>query len=76
LELFLWDNVLEENSECILTDTEAIFSLQKAQIDVDWPNLEMDDINKEQKREFRNKILEKAQNVSESRAKTKSGKID
>jgi len=75
LELFLWDNVLEEDSECTLTDTEAIFSLQKAQMDIDWPNLEMNDINKEQKREFRNKILEKAQSISENRAKAKSGKI-
>jgi len=75
LELFLLDNVLEKDSECTLTDTEAIFSLQKARIDIDWPNLEIDDINKEQKREFRNKILEKAHTISESRAKARSGKI-
>lgn len=67
--------MLEENSECILTDTEAIFSLQKAQMAIDWPSLEMSDINKEQKREYRDKILEKAQSVLESRAKARSGKI-
>ncbi|XP_026827277.1 dynein assembly factor 4, axonemal isoform X2 [Ooceraea biroi] len=74
LELFLWENVLEEDSECTLADTEAIFSLQKAQMALDWPSLEINDIDKEQKRGFRNKILEKAQSVLESRAKFRSEK--
>lgn len=74
MELFLWANVLEEESECTLTDTEAIFSLQKANVASGWPNLEMKDISEEQKRDFRKRALEKAQNVSDSRAKYKSGK--
>ncbi|XP_012225171.2 dynein axonemal assembly factor 4-like isoform X1 [Linepithema humile] len=73
LELFLWKNVLEEESECTLTDTEAIFSLQKEKPSK-WPNLEMENISKEQKCELRNRILKKAQSVSESRAKSKSEK--
>ncbi|XP_072763777.1 dynein axonemal assembly factor 4 [Anoplolepis gracilipes] len=74
LELFLWANVLEEESECTLTDTEAIFSLQKASVAADWPNLEVKDISEEQKRDFRNRALEKAQNVSDNRAKSNSEK--
>lgn len=74
LELFLWANVLEEESECTLTDIEAIFSLQKANVAFDWPNLEVKDINEEQKRDFRKRAVEKAQSISESRAKYKSGK--
>jgi len=73
LELFLWENVLEEESECTLTDTEAIFSLQKANITVDWPILE-ENINKSEKYHARNQILEKAQKVLENRAKCKKGK--
>jgi len=74
LELFLWENVLEEESECTLTDTEAIFSLQKANITVDWPILEVENINKSEKYHARNQILEKAQKVLENRAKCKKGK--
>lgn len=75
LELFLWENVLEEESQCTLTDTEAIFSLQKASVPSDWPSLEVEDIDKVQKRDFRNQALEKAQSVFENRAKSKSGKF-
>ncbi|XP_029672846.1 dynein assembly factor 4, axonemal-like [Formica exsecta] len=74
LELFLWANVLEEESECTLTDTEAIFSLQKASVASDWPNLEVKDISEEQKRDSRKRALEKAQDVSDNRAKSKSEK--
>lgn len=74
MELFLWANVLEEESECTLTNTEAIFSLQKASVTSDWPNLEVKDISEEQKRDFRKQALEKAQKVSDERAKSKSGK--
>ncbi|KAL6424406.1 hypothetical protein ACFW04_009883 [Cataglyphis niger] len=74
LELFLWANVLEEESECTLTDTEAIFSLQKASVASDWPNLEVKDISEEQKRDSRKRALEKAQNISDNRAKSKSEK--
>lgn len=75
MELFLWGNVLEEESKCTLADTEAIFSLQKANIASDWPSLEVESINKEEKRDFRNRILEKMQNVLESRTKSKSGEV-
>ncbi|XP_029174658.1 dynein assembly factor 4, axonemal-like [Nylanderia fulva] len=71
LELFLWANVLEEESECTLTDAEAIFSLQKANVTSVWPNL-VKDINEEQKREFRKRAIEKAQSISDSRVKYKS----
>lgn len=74
MELFLWEKVLEEESECTLTDTEAIFSLQKEKPSK-WPNLEIENISKQQKCELRNQILGKAQSVLESRAKSRSGKI-
>ncbi|XP_011695253.1 PREDICTED: dyslexia susceptibility 1 candidate gene 1 protein homolog [Wasmannia auropunctata] len=75
LELFLWENVLEEESECTLTDTEAIFSLQKANVAIDWPSLEAENINKSEKCHTRNRILEKAQSVLENRAKLKKEKL-
>ncbi|XP_032663171.1 dynein assembly factor 4, axonemal-like isoform X2 [Odontomachus brunneus] len=74
LELFLWKNVLEQESECVLTDNEAIFSLQKENITHDWPCLEMRNLSKEQKHDFRNRILEKTHNVAENRAKSRSEK--
>ncbi|EFN70080.1 Dyslexia susceptibility 1 candidate gene 1 protein-like protein [Camponotus floridanus] len=40
----------------------------------DWSNLEVKDINEEQKRDFRKRALEKAQEVSDNRAKSKSEK--
>ncbi|XP_018343108.1 PREDICTED: dyslexia susceptibility 1 candidate gene 1 protein homolog [Trachymyrmex septentrionalis] len=75
LELFLWKNVLEEESECTLTDTEAIFSLQKANLAVDWPILEAENISKSEKYHARNQILEKAQKTLENRAKCKKEKL-
>ncbi|TGZ48992.1 Uncharacterized protein DBV15_06662 [Temnothorax longispinosus] len=74
LELFLWENVLEEESECTLTDTEAVFSLQKVSMAIEWPSLEVENISKSQKCHTRNRILEKAQSVLENRAKLKKGK--
>lgn len=74
LELFLWENVLEEESECTLTDTEAIFSLQKASVAVNWPILKAENISKSEKCHARNQILEKAQKILENRAKCKKGK--
>jgi len=74
LELFLWENVLEEESECTLTDTEAIFSLQKASVTVNWPSLEAKDISKSEKCHIRNQILEKAQSILENRAKIRKGR--
>ncbi|KYQ54417.1 hypothetical protein ALC60_06706 [Trachymyrmex zeteki] len=75
LELFLWENVLEEESECTLTDTEAIFSLQKASVAVNWPILKAENISKSEKCHARNQILEKAQKILENRAKCKKEKL-
>ncbi|XP_012058634.1 PREDICTED: dyslexia susceptibility 1 candidate gene 1 protein homolog [Atta cephalotes] len=75
LELFLWENVLEEESECTLTDTEAIFSLQKTNLTVNWPILEVENISKSEKYHARNQVLEKAQKVLENRAKCKKEKL-
>lgn len=67
--------MLEQESECVFTNNEAIVSLQKKNLTREWPCLEMENLSKEQKRDFRNRILEKAQNVAENRAKSRSGKI-
>ncbi|KAL0119593.1 hypothetical protein PUN28_007794 [Cardiocondyla obscurior] len=72
LELFLWENVLEEESKCTLTDTEAVFSLQKAGKAINWPSLEIENISKSEKCCIRNRILDKAQNLLENRAKQKN----
>ncbi|XP_014488178.1 PREDICTED: dyslexia susceptibility 1 candidate gene 1 protein homolog [Dinoponera quadriceps] len=74
LELFLWGNVREQESECVFTDNGATFSLQKANVGQDWPRLEIENLSKEQKLDFRRQILEKAQDLAENRAKFKREK--
>lgn len=66
--------MLEEESECTLTDTEAVFSLQKANVNIDWPSLETENISKSEKCHTRNQMLEKVQSVLENRAKCRKGK--
>ncbi|XP_076685060.1 dynein axonemal assembly factor 4 [Andrena cerasifolii] len=74
LELFLWANVVENESNCVVSDREAILSLRKTDIDLKWPTLEVQSIDNELKREYRNRALERAQTVAEERAKIQSDK--
>nr|XP_031825942.1 dynein assembly factor 4, axonemal-like [Nomia melanderi] len=74
LELFLWADVVEKRSKCTITDREAILSLQKTKISQEWPTLEVENIDNEIKRTYRNEALERAQVEAEELAKTKQEK--
>ncbi|KAG8042357.1 hypothetical protein G9C98_004991 [Cotesia typhae] len=39
LELFLWKSIIEEESQCTLSESQAILILKKSEIDTDWPSL-------------------------------------
>ncbi|KZC07391.1 Dyslexia susceptibility 1 candidate gene 1 protein like protein [Dufourea novaeangliae] len=74
LELFLWTDVVENGSKCSVADREAILSLQKLEISQEWPSLEVQNIDNDIKREYRNRALERAQANAEELAKTKKEK--
>lgn len=63
----------EEESEITVSKKEAIISLKKSEVGVEWPKLELEGLSKEFKRECRTKALEYAQLSAEQRAKSKSG---
>ncbi|XP_078038764.1 dynein axonemal assembly factor 4 [Augochlora pura] len=74
LELFLWSDVVEEGSKCIITNQEAILSLQKTEVTLEWPSLEVENIDKDTKRRYRNRALERAQTKAEELEKMKKEK--
>ncbi|KAF3420196.1 hypothetical protein E2986_05704 [Frieseomelitta varia] len=74
LELFLWANIVEKESKCILTEQEAIITLRKANISLNWPSLEVQDINNDFKQDYRAQALEHAQKLAEEKIKLKSEK--
>ncbi|XP_026667648.1 dynein assembly factor 4, axonemal-like [Ceratina calcarata] len=74
LELFLWANVVEKESKCTLTEQEAILTLRKTNIGLEWPTLEVQDIDNDFKRECRDRALEQAHKVAEENTKAKSEK--
>ncbi|XP_076381602.1 dynein axonemal assembly factor 4 [Megalopta genalis] len=74
LELFLWSDIVEEGSKCIITNQEAILSLQKTEVTIEWPSLEIENIDKDTKRKYRNRALERAQTKAEELEKIKKEK--
>ncbi|XP_006613936.1 dynein assembly factor 4, axonemal-like [Apis dorsata] len=74
LELFLFANIVEKESKCILTENEAILTLRKTNINLQWPTLEIQDINNDFKRQYRIQVLEHAQKHAEERTKFKNEK--
>ncbi|XP_071858851.1 dynein axonemal assembly factor 4 [Bombus fervidus] len=74
LELFLWANVVEKESKCTLTEEEAIVALHKTNTNLEWPTLEVQDINNDFKRDCRTQALEHAQKLAEENMKLKSEK--
>ncbi|KAF7399627.1 hypothetical protein HZH68_008219 [Vespula germanica] len=74
LELFLWANIIEEESTCTLDEDKVIFSLRKANVSLKWPKLELDDLDKDTKRNYRNRAIERIQKVTEERQKAQSEK--
>ncbi|KOC65670.1 Dyslexia susceptibility 1 candidate gene 1 protein [Habropoda laboriosa] len=74
LELFLWGNIVEDKSKCTLTEEDAILTLRKTNIDIEWPTLEVQNIDKDFKRDCRNQALESAHKLAEERAKFKREK--
>lgn len=76
LELFLWANIIEEESTCTLDEDKVIFSLRKANVSLKWPKLELDDLDKDTKRNYRNRAIERIQKVTEERRKAQSGQFN
>ncbi|XP_076659267.1 dynein axonemal assembly factor 4 [Halictus rubicundus] len=74
LELFLWTEINERESNCIITDQEAIISLQKTKVGVEWPTLEIENIDKDTKRTYRNQALERAREKAEELEKIRKEK--
>ncbi|XP_053980240.1 dynein axonemal assembly factor 4-like [Hylaeus volcanicus] len=74
LELFLWADIAEKESECTVTDTEAILLLRKIQIGQEWPSLDIQNIDNETRRKYRNRALERFQADVEERERIKSEK--
>lgn len=71
LELFLWKSIIEEESQCTLSESQAVLILKKSEIDTDWPSLIENNLSKEQKREYRNQALEHARLSAEKRQNEK-----
>lgn len=69
-EAFLLHPIIEDESRCQLTSDEAIFTLKKAE-SIEWEKLERDFIDKQQKLETKNEILEKIQQREGERLKKK-----
>ncbi|XP_076172457.1 dynein axonemal assembly factor 4 [Ptiloglossa arizonensis] len=68
LELFLWANIAEKESKCIITNAEAILSLQKIDIGQEWPTLDKQNIDKNIQQEYRNRALERSHANAKERA--------
>lgn len=71
--MFLWANIVEKESKCILTEQEAIITLRKSNISLEWPTLEVQDINNDFKQDYRAQALEHIQKLAEEKIKLKSG---
>ena len=56
-----------------MTEQEAIITLRKANISLEWPILEVQDINNDFKQDYRAQALEHAQKLVEEEIKLKSG---
>lgn len=56
-----------------MTEEEAIVALHKTNINLEWPTLEVQDINNDFKQDCRTQALEHAQKLAEENMKLKSG---
>ncbi|XP_057328124.1 dynein axonemal assembly factor 4-like [Microplitis mediator] len=74
LELFLWKNIIEEESQCILSESLATLTLKKCEIEEEWPSLIEDNLSKEKKHEYRSRALEHARLAAEKREEDKKRK--
>ncbi|KAK0088185.1 hypothetical protein PV325_012852 [Microctonus aethiopoides] len=74
LELFLFENIVEEESQCTLGESSVVFTLKKAEMDRKWPTLVLDSLTKEKKQEYRRQAIERAQLLEEKKAKERREK--
>lgn len=70
-EAFLLHTIDEEESRCQLAGDEARFILKKVD-SIEWEKLERDFVDKQQKLQVRNEILEKIQQKEKERLKKRS----
>lgn len=69
-EAFLLHSIIEDESRCQLTSDEAKFTLKKAE-PIEWEKLERDFVDKQEKLQTKNVILEKIQLKEGERLKRK-----
>lgn len=69
-EAFLLHPIIEDESRCQLTSDEAKFTLKKAE-SIEWDKLERDFMDKQEKLQTKNEILEKIQQREGERVKKK-----
>ena len=75
LELFLWEAILEEESECTVDEKSAVFTLKKAEMGLEWPTLVTENLDKDTKRARRCRAFELARLSAEKLAKSRSGEM-
>lgn len=71
-EAFLLHTIDESESRCQLAGDEARFSLKKSESSIVWEKLERDFVDKREKLQVRNEILEKIQQKENEKLKKKA----
>ncbi|KAK2583693.1 hypothetical protein KPH14_009619 [Odynerus spinipes] len=74
LELFLWANIIDQESSCTLDEDKVIFSLRKTDVGLEWPKLELDELDKDVKQSYRDRAIERIQTITKEREKNESEK--
>ncbi|KAF7993410.1 hypothetical protein HCN44_007913 [Aphidius gifuensis] len=68
-ELFLSHDILEESSECILSEKQVVLTLKKGIINRKWDSLVLDDLSKEKKSRIRAQAVQRLQMLAEQKRK-------
>lgn len=74
LELFLTQEILEESSECVLSEELAVLTLKKSSPNFIWSNLVLNNLSKQKKSEIRSQAMEKSLLLAEEKRKQRGGK--
>jgi hypothetical protein len=74
MEIFLWGKIKSNESFCVWNCNEIILSLEKNDIDIEWPTLEKKNLNKKLISELRLQESANLQFISNLSTKIKLGK--
>lgn len=75
LEIFLWDMIIEEKSECVVSDNQFVLTLKKQNFGITWPSLTSEDLSKEDMRNIRQKALQDFEVIAKNQAVARSGEL-